>query len=70
MEGPLKEKLPSFWENGTTKAHLISEGVNLDGFISTTSQFERLRQRSYDDAKLLNTCGKRLQKTLTDLTTK
>eukprot|EP00975_Prorocentrum_lima_P015646 3316684-Prorocentrum_lima.AAC.1 len=49
---------------------LISEGVDITGFLSTASQFERLRNKSYDDTKLLTKCGKRLQKILTDLTTK
>eukprot|EP00975_Prorocentrum_lima_P049557 10369105-Prorocentrum_lima.AAC.1 len=62
MEGPLKDQLPSIWDHGTTKARLISEGVELKGFICTTNQWERIRLRSYDDAKLLKTCSTRLQK--------
>eukprot|EP00975_Prorocentrum_lima_P047244 9879490-Prorocentrum_lima.AAC.1 len=69
MEGPLTNQLPSIWEHGTTKARFISEGADLKGFISTTSQWKRIQKLSYDDAKLLKTCSTRLQETLTELTT-
>eukprot|EP00975_Prorocentrum_lima_P048909 10231652-Prorocentrum_lima.AAC.1 len=61
-----KEKLPSILEHGTTKARLISEGVDLGGFICTTNQWERIRLRSYDDPKLVKTCSTRLQQKKTD----
>eukprot|EP00975_Prorocentrum_lima_P035861 7539609-Prorocentrum_lima.AAC.1 len=62
MKGPMKEKLPEWWAKGTSEARLIAAGVDLsqNGFICTTSQFERLRQKSIDDDKLLKICGKRL----------
>eukprot|EP00975_Prorocentrum_lima_P006435 1385200-Prorocentrum_lima.AAC.1 len=35
-----------------------------NGFICATAQFERLRQKSIDDDKLMKMCGHRLGRTL------
>eukprot|EP00975_Prorocentrum_lima_P065940 12906379-Prorocentrum_lima.AAC.1 len=61
----MKDKLPEWWAKGTTEAPLLASGVDLQiGFICPTSQFERLRQMSIDDDKVLKMCGKRLGRTL------